>query len=210
MDKESFSFPKKVPIFPLPNVILFPNVDLPLYIFEPRYRKMLADLLKGDRMLGVALIKEGEKKEPSPVYEVCGIGIVKFSAENPDETSNIIVSGLARARIQKFVQEEPYRVGEIEILKDVTHDNPEEMALTEKVKDLFIRKVSLKKIVTDEQIDSIRLLSDPSRICDIISYYSSSPFPKKQTVLETLDVNKRLRKVLKLLEEEIRILESKN
>lgn len=198
-----FSFPKKVPLFPLPNVILFPYLDLPLYIFEPRYRKMLQDVLNSDRLMAIVL-------EPYPTYDVCGVGMVKFAAENEDGTSHIILSGMARAKIKKIAQQKPYLIAEIDILNDdVTHSN-EEMALTEKIKELFIRKEKMTKIVTEEHIQNIEQIEDPSRLCDIITFFSMIAFAKKQKVLEALNVLERLRVVLKNMEEEIGHLESKN
>lgn len=214
MAKEKpLKLPEEVPVFPLPNVVLFPHVDLPLYIFEPRYQKMLQDALLKDRLICMALIKEGweEKKEPYPVYDICGVGMVKFSAENPDKTSNLILRGLARVRVVDFVQEEPYRIGKIKIIKDESEDSNEERALTEKVKDLFIKKVGLRRtIIDEEQIEAIRQLEDASRICDIIAFFSSVSIHKRQEILECLKIKERLRKVIKVLEGEIRELESRN
>lgn len=214
MDKpeKTIALPNKAPVFPLPNSILFPYADVPLYIFEPRYQKMLKDVLKGDRLICVTLIKEGweEKKEPYPSYDICGIGMVKFAADHPDDTAHIILTGLARVKIKKVVRAAPYQIAEIERLNDKDENSNEVLALAEKVKDLFIHKVSLKKVVDGELVDSIRLLDDSSRIADIITYYSEAAYWDKQKVLECLDVAERLRLVIKILEDEIRILESKN
>lgn len=201
-----------MPVFPLPNAILFPHIDLPLYIFEPRYREMLKDLLEGDRMLCVLMVKEGweMKKEPFPAFDVAGVGIVKYALTNPDGTSNILVEGMGRAQIKKYIRDHPYRIAEIEILKEKTENSSAVHALTEKVKELFIRKVSLKKIISNEEIESIRQLEDAGRLCDIIAFFSAAPFTEKQEILECLNVKERLRKVLKILQEEIRTLESKN
>lgn len=205
-------FPKQIPVFPLPNAILFPYVDLPLYIFEPRYREMLQHLLEGDRMLCVQLVKEGweMKKEPFPACDIAGVGMVKYAVKNPDGTSNILVRGLARARIGKYLKDHPYRVAEIEILKEKGDSSSATLALTEKVKELFIRKVSLKKIISEEEKAGIQNLEDAGRLCDIIAFFSSASSAEKQQVLEILNVKERLKKVLTLLQEEIKTLESKN
>ena len=67
------SLPRQIPIFPLPNVVLFPNVFLPLHIFEPRYRDLVRDALAGDRIIGMVLLKEGwgRHADPNPpIYEI--------------------------------------------------------------------------------------------------------------------------------------------
>ncbi len=164
---------------------------------------MLQDVLNSDRLMAIVL-------EPYPTYDVCGVGMVKFAAENEDGTSHIILSGMARAKIKKIAQQKPYLIAEIDILNDdVTHSN-EEMALTEKIKELFIRKEKMTKIVTEEHIQNIEQIEDPSRLCDIITFFSMIAFAKKQKVLEALNVLERLRVVLKNMEEEIGHLESKN
>lgn len=209
---ESFVLPKQVPIFPLPNAILFPYLDLPLYIFEPRYQEMLTDVLNDDRMMGLMLMKEGweEKEDVYPMYDVCGLGMVKFASDNEDGTSHIILGGLARVEIKEWVQKEPYLIAEIKVLEDFLEESNEEMALSEKVKELFIRKEQMTKIVTQEHIENILQIEDASRLCDIIAFFSTISFVEKQKVLEVLNVKERLRLVLKILEDEIRHLESKN
>ena len=59
--------PSLIPIFPLPNVVLFPSVFLPLHIFEPRYRQMLSDALQGDRIIGMVLVKQRQPRAAEPV-----------------------------------------------------------------------------------------------------------------------------------------------
>ena len=71
--------PSSIPLFPLPNVVLFPNVFLPLHIFEPRYRKMIADALEGDRIIGMVLLRPGYEAEYEgrpPIYQVGCAGVI--------------------------------------------------------------------------------------------------------------------------------------
>src|SRR3989338_7311338 len=112
---KKFKLPLEVPIFPLPNAILFPRVELPLYIFEARYRKMLADALAGNKLIGIALLKKGwEKKgEPYPSYDMVGVGYLKAVIQNADGTSHVLLKGIERARIVKYLQMEPYRIARV-------------------------------------------------------------------------------------------------
>src|ERR1019366_545532 len=78
--------PKQIAVMPLPNAILFPRVLLPLYIFEPRYKRMLADCLKGERMFAVALLRRGwetEGRNPTP-YPIASIGVIRTCMARPD------------------------------------------------------------------------------------------------------------------------------
>jgi Lon protease-like protein len=89
-------------IFPLPTVVLFPNVFLPLHIFEPRYREMVADALAGDRMIGMVLLKRGWESAYEgrpPVYPIGCSGVISHVERRPDGRYNIVLRGLERFRI---------------------------------------------------------------------------------------------------------------
>src|SRR4249919_2047953 len=91
-----------LPIFPLPNVVLFPGVFLPLHIFEPRYREMVADALAGDRVIGMVLLRPGYEHDydghPS-VYSVGCSGVITHCERLTDGRYNLILRGLERFRI---------------------------------------------------------------------------------------------------------------
>ncbi|HXG89706.1 MAG TPA: LON peptidase substrate-binding domain-containing protein [Vicinamibacterales bacterium] len=94
--------PSTIPIFPLPNVVLFPNVFLPLHIFEPRYRQMVSDALGGERMIGMTLLQPGYEADydRSPaVYEVGCAGLITHHERLGDGGFNIVLRGLERFRI---------------------------------------------------------------------------------------------------------------
>ena len=102
--------PDAVPVMTLPSATLFPQALLPLYIFEPRYRQMLADMLKTDRMFSVAMQKPGNKRE-SPCH-VAGLGLIRVSVAHQDGTSHLILQGLTRVELVETVQTRPYRGGQ--------------------------------------------------------------------------------------------------
>src|SRR5258708_18977220 len=91
-----------LPIFPLPNVVLFPNVFLPLHIFEPRYREMVADALKGDRIIGMTLLRAGYEsryEDRPPVYDIGCAGVITHAQPLADGRYDIVPRGLHRLRI---------------------------------------------------------------------------------------------------------------
>src|SRR6187455_1781223 len=96
------TLPATIPIFPLPDVVLFPDVDRPLHIFEPRYRAMVADALKGDRIIGMVLLQPGHEAEYEgrpPVYPVGCAGIITDVQELPDGRFNLVLRGFAKFRV---------------------------------------------------------------------------------------------------------------
>jgi Lon protease-like protein len=91
-----------LPVFPLPNVVLFPDAQLPLHIFEPRYRELVREVLGGRKLMGVVRLKPGFENDYEgrpPVFDVCGVGAVVDAVERPDGRYDITLRGLARARI---------------------------------------------------------------------------------------------------------------
>jgi len=111
--------PSKMPVFPLPHVVLFPQTTLPLHIFEPRYREMVEDLLSGDRWIAVALLREGTETTgaaPPLFHELAGVGYLVRSARLSGDEYNIVLEGKVRARLREVPSSHPYRMVHVEPL----------------------------------------------------------------------------------------------
>src|ERR1051325_11192560 len=126
--------PREVPVMTLPNAILFPQAMLPLYIFEPRYRRMLSDALGTHRMLSVAMQKPGRTRETP--CTVAGLGLIRASVARQDGTSNLVLQGLARVELTGPVCYKPYRVHRIRTIESSATDSVAVDALTVKVLEL--------------------------------------------------------------------------
>jgi uncharacterized protein len=110
-----------LPLFPLPTVVLFPNVFLPLHIFEPRYREMVADALAGDRMIGIVLLRPGWEDAyhgRPPVYPIGCSGVITHFEKLQDGRYNIVLRGLDRFRIVGEDHHQTYRRGIVEHLRE--------------------------------------------------------------------------------------------
>jgi uncharacterized protein len=111
--------PPSLPLFPLPNVVLFPGVYLPLHIFEPRYREMVRDALGDDRIIGMTLLRPGFEAEYEgrpPIYHIGCAGLITHAESLPDGRFNIILQGLERFRVIGEDHSRAYRMGSIELL----------------------------------------------------------------------------------------------
>ncbi len=111
--------PPSLPLFPLPNAVLFPGVYLPLHIFEPRYREMVRDALDDDRIIGMTLLKPGFEAEYEgrpPIYRIGCAGLITHAEPLADGRFNIVLQGLERFRVLDEDQSRPYRVARIEPL----------------------------------------------------------------------------------------------
>ena len=113
--------PPSIPLFPLPNVVLFPNVFLPLHIFEPRYREMVADALRGDRIIGMVLLRPGYEADYQgrpPMYDVGCAGVITHSQTLPDGRYDIVLRGIEKFRIASEDRSRAYRIGQIEAIAE--------------------------------------------------------------------------------------------
>ncbi len=117
--------PSEIPIFPLPNVVLFPSALLPLHIFEPRYRAMVADALENERLIGLVMLRPGWEShydEAPDVYPIGCAGFITHADRLPDGRFNIMLRGLEKFRIldERSAREgvERYRIARIESIKE--------------------------------------------------------------------------------------------
>lgn len=115
------ALPAEIPLFPLPETTLFPGVSRPLLIFEPRYREMIADALKGDRIIGMVRLRPGFEKDYEgrpPIYAVGCAGRIVMYEQLPDGRYVILLQGLTPFRVLSENQQKPYRLGRVEAMPD--------------------------------------------------------------------------------------------
>lgn len=108
-----------VPVFPLPDVVLFPRITLPLHVFELRYRTMVREALSGDRLIALALLEAGWEQDyygSPPFHEIGCLARFDEVEWRPDDCYDLRVTGVARARFTRIVREYPYRTARIEVL----------------------------------------------------------------------------------------------
>ena len=190
--------PSTIPVFPLPNVVLFPSVCLPLHIFEPRYRQMLADALSGDRIIGMVLQKAGREPGPAPpVYDVGCAGLITHAEGLPDGRSNIVLRGIERFRIVAEVGGRAYRRAEIAALPE---------ADSEPIRDELRRLRTRLDPLLAGQFDDARWrrmvpadMGDDALVNTLAQYLDLEPV-EKQALLEQGDVAGRSRALMDLIE----------
>lgn len=117
--------PPTIPLFPLPNVVLFPNVLLPLHIFEPRYRDLVRDALAGDQVIGMVLLRPGYEADYDgrpPIYSVGCAGLITHSHERSDGRYDIVLRGLEKFRVGTEASTHAYRLADVEVLPETLDD----------------------------------------------------------------------------------------
>lgn len=211
--------PNEIPVMVLPQCILFPQAMLPLYIFEPRYRKMLSDVLDSHRMFSVALQKPGRRETPS---RVAGLGLVRASVGNRDGTSHLVLQGIARVQLTEPVRYKPYRVQKIRPLETTAGDSVVVDALAAKVLELVsirleqgfelpvhvLQQLSRTEAVqsADSPVFSLKQviqylvsLENPDQLADLISCTLLPSAKERQVILETSNLEERLKHLIHFL-----------
>lgn len=187
---------RPVPIFPLPNVVLFPRVLLPLYIFEPRYCSMLTDCLDGHGKIAMALLKPGWEPqyhaEPETHDVVCVGNIVNYRTRE-DGTSDLVLVGETRARIVEWVHGRQYRRAKLHPLSET---RPVSVARKEALrKKLLGWSSKLLSADASEQLEQLQRVfaddGDPGYLVDLLASRLLEQPQERQTLLEELVVEKR-------------------
>ena len=199
----AIDLPAEAPVMVLPGALLFPNALLPLYIFEPRYRAMLAHALAGPRMFCVAQTRPGvsEARSEKDFFAVAGVGLVRACVGKDDGTSNLILQGLARVRMTGFAQTRPFRIAEIEEIESVGGDSIEAEALGRKVLELCERFKESGAQIPGQLDTFLSHLTDLGMLADLVAHtFVADPFAR-QRMLEEPDVSARLRMLIQALAE---------
>ena len=189
-----------VSLFPLPNVVLFPGVPLPLHIFEPRYRAMVADALEGDRLIGMVLLKPGfeaDYESRPPIFPIGCRGVIVHSAKLDDGRYNIVLNGLERVRVIEEDHQRPYRRAVVEVLPDPPLDDEEGTAMRE-LRNRLETIVGLKDLA-DPAAQRLVEMPDTEFVHAMAAALDLEPL-EKQALLEQPTLPKRAHALLELLE----------
>jgi uncharacterized protein len=190
-----------LPLFPLPNVVLFPNVFLPLHIFEPRYREMVADAVASDRMIGMVLLRPGWERdyEGRPaVYPVGCSGVLTHVERLSDGRSNLVLRGLERFRIVDEDHERSYRRATIEPLREGRLDADDRAAIRRQRSKLeSMLAPPPDRVGTDSTMPSS--MSDEDLVNALAQYLDLEAL-EKQALLERPCLRSRAEALVELLE----------
>ena len=203
-----------LPLFPLPNVVLFPNVFLPLHIFEARYREMIADAIASDRMIGMVLLRPGWERdyEGRPaIYPVGCSGVVTHFEKLPDGCYNIVLRGLDRFRIAEEDHQLSYRRAVVEPLPErgVTEEDRGVIRRQRSRLETLLSPAADKAagIVRSDSLDPFPAsmpasMSDEDTVNALAQYLDFEPL-EKQALLEKQSLRARAESLVELLEMKI-------
>ncbi len=194
-----------LPLFPL-NVVLFPHMPLPLHIFEPRYRQMLADCLEEGHSFGVVAIREGQETGPAVPFEVGTLAKIMRIDRLDDGRVNLLVTGASRFEILETASDRPYLRGRIRIMLEAGDELEDTAGLSESTALAFREYSKLVHELVGQAADEPEPPIEPELLSYLIAAALNLQVPEKQQLLATPRTDERLKQELRLLRKEIVLL----
>ncbi len=193
------TLPPELPLFPLPEVVLFPGVPRPLLIFEPRYREMIADALKGNRIIGMVLLRPGFEKDYEgrpPIYSIGCAGVIEDYERLPDGRYGILLRGLTTFRVVSEDQRKPYRLARVEAVPELLRDEERGplSTLRERLAKLLYAVLPLGVEPPDPGLDDAEFIN-------VTAQALGMPESARQDLLERNSVLSRARALVERLEQ---------
>jgi len=208
IDDESH-IPNDLPILPLRGVVVYPMMWLPLTIGQERSIRLIESAADDSRVIGLVTSRDPEKEEPTPddLYEIGTAAVVHRLLRAPDGTIRLIVQGLERIRVTRYIQEEPFLRARVMAAVDEEEDSVEIEALSRNAQDLFRRLIQLVPHLPDELEMAAMNVEDARQLVYLIASSLRLDLADAQEILEINHVRDKLTKLNSLLSKELEVLE---
>lgn len=199
----------EIPLFPLPNVVLFPNIILPLHIFEERYKEMMNTCIGGLEPFGLILLREGAQEETEKTIHRAGTLARVIEVERLEAgRMNILCQGETRFRVSRFIANPAsYWKGDVEFFEDEAMNMDRMQPLHEEVCQSYRKAFELGIQLSTAGETEPQLPESPTELSFMISYVLDISFEEKQKLLELRSTEKRLQNLLIHIDEVTRKLE---
>ena len=207
--QQSIEIPKKLPLLPIRDIVVFPYMVLPLFVGREMSIKAIEVALEGNRMIFLTSQKDINVENPSPsdLYSVGTVGVIMRMLKLPDGRIKILVQGVARAKTVKFLQKEPFYQVEIKTFTDVpAQANLETEALMRNVKEQIEKLVSFGKVILPDIMVVIENVDDPGKLADLAVANMGLKVEQAQDILEITDPIQRIKRINEALGKEIELL----
>ena len=197
----------EIPLFPLPNLVVFPNVLVPLHIFEDRYKLMINGCIDRQEVFGLVLLRGGAEEESEEAIHRVGMAIRITEVERlPDGRMNIMCEGEKRFRIHRFIQRTPFWKGSVQFFEEEPLLQSAE-AMYEQVANLYRQVVELGRKLSGSSETELVLPESPTDLSYMVAYVLDIDSEEKQKMLEMTSTTERLQVLVAHLTEVIRKLE---
>jgi len=199
-----------LPLLPLRDIVVFPHMGTRLFVGRERSINALDAAMTRDKEIFLAAQKDAKANEPSPedIFAVGTLGAVKQLLRLPDGTVQVVVEGVKRARVRRYVQTDEFFLVEAEEIPETGTRSVEVEALMRSSQAAFEMYVKLNKKVQPEVLVEVQAVDDPARLADmIVANLVTIKLADKQALLECEDASKRLERLHELMQAEIEILQ---
>ncbi len=209
-ENASVKLPKTLPVLPLRGLVVFPQTAVPLVIGQSRSIRLVDDVMAGDeRLIALVTSRDPELENPTPadVYDVGVVAMVHRLFRAPDNTIRLVVQGLMRCRITKYVQEDPYLVGEIEPAPETVEEGLELVAMALNVRNQFAHIADMVPSIPRELVSSVAEIEDPLQTVYVIANFQRMELDEAQRLLEMDSTSEKLHRLVNILAREAEVLE---
>src|ERR1700683_5811953 len=197
------------PVLPLRDIVVFPNMIVPLFVGREKSIKALEEVMRSDSFILLATQKKAAADDPTAdaIYNIGTLASVLQLLKLPDGTVKVLVEGAARATVKQYTDRTDYYEADAVVVADFSGDQVEAEALARSVINEFEGYVKLNKKVSPEVVGVVQQIDDYAKLADTVASHLAVKIPDKQLILETPIVTERLEKVLGLMESEISVLQ---
>jgi len=198
-----------IPVLPLRDVIVYPYMVVPLFVGRERSIKALEVAMAADKQILVATQKSAANDQPAEedIYHIGTLATVLQLLKLPDGTVKVLIEGVKRARVARFLNNTDYFLADVELIEEVNFESREIEILIRSLKSQFEQYVKLNRKIPTEILASVLAIEDGSRLSDTIAAHLSLKLEEKQKILEIMDLAKRLEKLVGIMESEIDLLQ---
>ena len=198
----------KLPLLPLRDIVVFPNMVIPLFVGRDKSITALNEVMKDKKKIVLVTQKNSEVDDPkkNDIFNYgCESNILQL-LKLPDGTVKVLVEGTSRVKILDINDDDKLISCTFEYLKDQTTENEDLMPLALSAIKKLEKLTSVNKKISSDIIDNIKQLKDSSKIADNIASHLNTSISEKQQIFETLDLKKRLNSIIKIMDNETSII----
>ncbi|WP_223668477.1 endopeptidase La [Kangiella shandongensis] len=200
---------KQLPLLPLRDVVVFPHMVIPLFVGREKSIQALEEATNGDKQVMLVAQKEATEDMPDTdqVFDHGCVATILQMLKLPDGNVKVLVEGVQRAKVERFVETDPMFISEVSLIENVSGQEDQEDALARAALNSFDKYVKLNKKIPSEILTTLSGIENPSRLADSIAAHMSLNIEDKQEILQMESVVERLEHLMSKMESEMDLLE---
>ncbi|MFA5843915.1 MAG: endopeptidase La [Coriobacteriia bacterium] len=206
---ETTAIPEVLPLIPLRDLTLFPNLVVPLFVGRERSIAALEESMRADHLVALVTQRTAETQDPGheDLYDVGCVASILQELKLPDGTAKALVEGVTRVRVLEYLEDESIVRVRVEVIEEPVDVDVEIQALMRSLVNDFEKAAHLGKPIPHEVLMASTSIEEPGRLADFVAFHLSLKVEEKQAILEADGARERLEKTIAFLRKELEILE---